>query len=333
MSNVTFTLTGAPLPQNFRGDPQQFFEAMLERMRVQTPFGITGLILNPVVLPSSDKGPVMYNRSWYVWNSATNQYEPVDIGPSTVTIVEYGASQPTDPDITVWIETSGIIVKNVWIKFSGIFHPLMATSGTTAARPTAPRDWQQYYDTDISCMIWWERALWRTVSGVRGDIKQVVWPIKADALTRNPGWAVLGESTLANNPAWAGRVISQAMKNADGSGALPPQAGIISRGPAEVFGVESVQLTSANVQHTHPHGFFRTGAGAEEIWTIWRDAADIPGPLTITPQSTIVLQGQDPRNTATKTLFNMITAGVSEFSGTVVENVQPTLALWTLIKE
>jgi hypothetical protein len=107
-----------------------------------------------------------------------------------------------------------------WVPFNS-----EVTSGPTSARPVAPPNYFQFYDTDISCLIWWERAAWRTVSGVPGDIKQVAYEVLTDALTNNPGWVLFG----AGNVDFRGRLISQATKD---PGLTPETNLIVSAGIA-----------------------------------------------------------------------------------------------------
>lgn len=51
--------------------------------------------------------------------------------------------------------------------------------------------------------------MWRTVTGCPGDVKAVTFPTLTEALTHNPGWAVLGESSQSLR----GRIIMQAAKD------------------------------------------------------------------------------------------------------------------------
>ena len=136
-----------------------------------------------------------------------------------------GASTPLSSTPSVWLKTTKDATEADpthgspigWYLFDGTnWAPFnnIVRSGTTAERPTGPVEYQQYYDTTISVLIWWERNAWRTVSGVPGDIKSVAFNTLVDALTYNPGWDVLG----ASNEDIRGRFISQATKDAAGSG-------------------------------------------------------------------------------------------------------------------
>jgi hypothetical protein len=127
-------------------------------------------------------------------------------------------------------------------------------SGTTANRPTSPFDLQQYYDTTISALIWWERAAWRTVDGVLGDVKFVVTQLLSTALAQNPGWEVLG----ASQQSWRGRVISQATNDAEQT--LTVAASIGPRSSRETFGeTDGISVDG------HLHGGAGAGADASPV--------------------------------------------------------------------
>ena len=74
-------------------------------------------------------------------------------------------------------------------------------SGPTASRPASPAVGQLYLDTDIKCVLIWERAKWRTADGSPGDVKFVKASTLSDALTNNPGWV---EDTVGQNYVIAG---------------------------------------------------------------------------------------------------------------------------------
>jgi hypothetical protein len=122
-----------------------------------------------------------------------------------------------------------------WVPFEGVID-----SGPSATRPTSPTDYQEFYDTDILARIWWERGAWRTVDGVPGDIKFVITPTAAAALTKNPGWALAAQTYQQ----FAGVSFVSASKD---PGAAPvtsisplagiteqPQGGVVGTGPQQL---------------------------------------------------------------------------------------------------
>jgi hypothetical protein len=85
--------------------------------------------------------------------------------------------------------------------------PSKMSYGLTDGRSTDPADGEQYFDTDLSIALVYERNTWRTLSGTPGDIKHVRATTLAAALTANPGWKEFTEGrgrTLAGAGAGAG---------------------------------------------------------------------------------------------------------------------------------
>ncbi|SRR6266568_2913094 len=206
----------SPLPVTFRGGPNDLAAEMVRRFKILSPGGSNFIFIGDVE-PTSNVGPWLKGGTkWYVWDEATKRYVPQDISDSFTIPFWIGNSQPASHTPEVWLKTEkdatdvdpthGAAIgwfqwNSVTLAWEGI-SPIVR-SGTTAQRPTSPDNLQQYYDTDQSVLIWWERAQWRTVAGVKGDVKHVVTELLGDALTQNPGWAFLGDS----NQTWRGRVL------------------------------------------------------------------------------------------------------------------------------
>lgn len=75
---VTFTLSLAPLPLNFEGTPQEFAEAMVDRLTV-TPTAPWSSFITGSVIPITDTGPLLYdsgsgNKEWRVWDTGLGAY-------------------------------------------------------------------------------------------------------------------------------------------------------------------------------------------------------------------------------------------------------------------
>jgi hypothetical protein len=233
------------LPATFKGTPNDFLIELVRRMRIMSPSGTNFLFIGDTE-PTSNVGPWLKGGTkWYVWDDATKRYVPVDISDSFTIPFFVGATIPASSTPPVWLRTTADATDQnplfgepigwyvfdgvAWVPFSGI-----TLSGPTTARPTSPVDYQQFYDTTINVLIWWERGQWRTVSGCPGDVKMVATPVLTDALAQNPGWAVFGDSNLA----YRGRILMQASKDAGLTPAttLPVGAGIVQRGAFETFG-------------------------------------------------------------------------------------------------
>lgn len=231
------------IPPTFIGIPSELAAEMVRRIRIVSPSG-TNFIFIGDTEPTSNVGPWLKNGTqWWVFSNDLKRYVPLDITASQVNWYFIGNSTPPNSTPPVWLKTTKDATEadpthgepigwNVfdganWVPFNSI-----VLSGTTAQRPQNPANFFQYYDTDISCLIWWERNLWRTVSGVPGDIKFVAWTTLSDALAKNPGWDLYG----AANQNIRGRIIMQASANADGSNPVTVNPGLASRKAGETFG-------------------------------------------------------------------------------------------------
>lgn len=262
----------SPLKGDFNGSPQDLADEIIKRSKIVSPIG-TNFIYIGDAEPTSDVGPwLKHNTQWWVFDSEIKRYVPLDISESETQWFHVGASTPTTSTPPVWLkttkdqtETDPSIGNPVgWYVFNGtgwVPYNSIVLSGTTATRPAAPVEFQQYYDTDISVLIWWERSAWRTVSGVPGDIKQVGFETLAEALTQNPGWILFG----ANNQAFRGRAISQATKD---SGASPDtdlttSSGVAHRAAFETFGeTDGIKLDATSAVPYPP---------TIALWTLIRD--------------------------------------------------------------
>lgn len=232
-------------PPTWRGTPQDLANEIIRRSKIVSPNG-TNFIFMGDVEPTSNVGPWLKDgNKWYTFDEDVKRYVPLDISDSDRDWFQVGVNAPSLSDPPVWLKTTkdateadpsignpvGWYVHNGtgWVPFVSI-----VLSGPTSTRPTGPVEYQQYYDTDISVLIWWERSAWRTISGVPGDIKFVNFTVLTEALEHNPGWALFGE----NNQNLRGRYISQATKD---SGSTPETdltvaAGIAKRAAFETFG-------------------------------------------------------------------------------------------------
>lgn len=236
----------APVPATFKGTPDQLAAEMVRRMQIVSPSG-TNFIFTGDVEPTSNSGPWLKDgNKWYVWDEETKRYVPQNLTDSETTWFHIGASTPATSTPPVWLRTTQDFSVNSptygqplsWYLFNGTLWVTangLVNSGPTASRPANPVDFQQYYDTTISCLIWWERAMWRTVSGNPGDVKQTVHETLTDAYLYNPGWQVLGNAQQS----WRGRALVQAAKDSLASGGpttLAVDADVAQRRAHEVFG-------------------------------------------------------------------------------------------------
>jgi hypothetical protein len=242
---TNLVVQSSQLSATFKGGPNDLLTQMIRRLKILSPSGTNFLFIGDSE-PTSNVGPWLKGGTqWWVWDESTKRYKPQDVSASVTIPFKIGLSIPTDSTPPVWLKTTADATDqnplfgdpvgwyvwdgSAWIPFNSI-----VLAGPTANRPSAPVDLQQYYDTTISCLIWWERGAWRTVSGVPGDVKMVAFPVLTDALTANPGWDVFGGSNLS----YRGRILMQACKDAgtNPQSNLPPPSGVTSRAAFETFG-------------------------------------------------------------------------------------------------
>lgn len=189
---------------------------------------------------ATDQSPLDFGDplGWFLWNGSA--WIPI--------FCHIGSSFPVSTDPPIWLKTTkdwAITDQTygdplTWMMFNGTsWQPVgaailsAASVGPTANRPAAPSDFQVYYDTDIACLIWWERSMWRTVSGVRGDVKAVTAVTSTEALTQNPGWTLLADPTGAVN--WAGRIPAPATKEPGGAIVQTPDTNVESHPRGDIL--------------------------------------------------------------------------------------------------
>lgn len=251
LTNTNLLIEASPIPPTFRGTPQQFADEMVRRMKIVSPSG-TNFIYIGDVEPTSNVGPWLKGGDrWYVFDEDVKRYIPLNIDDSATVWYAIGLSTPTSITPPLWLRTTRDATADNpnygspigWYVFDGLnWTPFigLVPFGATADRPAAPVAFQQFYDTTISCLIWFERSAWRTVTGCVGDIKSVSHATQTEALTFNPGWEILG----LTNQNVRGRYIIQATANAGGSEALSVGANVDAREQGEIYG-EAVQIGPA----------------------------------------------------------------------------------------
>jgi hypothetical protein len=254
LASTELIIQGSPLPATFQGGPNDLFAAMLARMRIMSPGGANFIFVGDTA-PTSNVGPWLRGKEWWVWDDNTKQYVPLDVSASINIPFAIGNSVPATTVPPVWLRTTQDGTDQApnsfgdpigWHVFNGAdWIPFMSVtqSGATSQRPTAPESFQIFYDTTISCLIWFERGIWRTVSGVPGDVKFVNFTTLTQALQYNPGWDYIGSQV----PAYRGRLLVGATQDsgANPQSNFPPLPGVPPRAAFDVFG-ESVQLTTGS---------------------------------------------------------------------------------------
>lgn len=260
----------APLPATFCGTPQEWAALLVRRMKIVSASGSNFFFVGDVE-PTSNVGPwLRFGTQWWVFDTETKRYVPLDISASETQWFQVGSSTPLTSDPPVWLRTTKdqteadpsigspiswhVFDGTNWVPFVGV-----VTSGPSTTRPPNPIAFQQYYDTTISALIWYERNAWRTVNGNIGQVIQVAYETLTDALTNYPGWELFG----AANPAIRGRYLMQATKD---PGATPASdfstsPGVPHRAAFEVFG----ESTGIQIDNTAPTLFYPPTIA---LWTL-----------------------------------------------------------------
>lgn len=105
-TTLPVTFRGSPLPLNQRYTPQQFFDAIVARLSLQsdTSFSIFTIGSTP---PSTNVGPFLKDGiTWYVWDPVSGSYVPEVIEFRSLRYVA-SVSAPSQALYTFWIKLNG----------------------------------------------------------------------------------------------------------------------------------------------------------------------------------------------------------------------------------
>lgn len=141
MPALPVTFRSSPLPANFKGTPQQFLDAIVARLAIESQTDLSFFTTGSVA-PTSDSGPWLKNgTTWYVWDVVTGSYVPEVIEFSSLRYVASMAA-PDQAKYTFWIELNGAGKAQSVKYFSGgswkdIYEDKFATYSTTTAMNSA----------------------------------------------------------------------------------------------------------------------------------------------------------------------------------------------------
>lgn len=120
---MNVTITAAPLPTSFIGNPQQLIEALLDRLEV-TVDGNSFVISD--VQPDGNQGPWLKDgKQWWVWDETSSTYIPLDLSASTtqqIYIGDISAGAPDNTKYQLWVQLDGSTV-------NGLFYYTGSTTG------------------------------------------------------------------------------------------------------------------------------------------------------------------------------------------------------------
>ncbi len=354
LQKTNFVVVATPLPADFEGTQQELFEALVKRMSIQSPSG-TSFFVTGSVEPATNQGPWLKDGvEWYVFSQDAGGYVPLDISASTARLFTVSSTEPAEPgegEATIWLRTAAGRVIG-WYYWTGDeWRPggNVPPSGPTASRPQNPIALEQFFDTDINALVHYERAQWRTVSGVPGDIKFVSTPTLAAALTNNPGWTYLGGA----NQSYIGRTLGLASKDPGATpvNSFPTDSGITPRAAGDMAGAETHVLTSTEIeQHTHLVGAL-TGLnqanGGNSYFYRVDDGDNILAPAPRPPNHGFIRGDGSGNGTAagelpptgagtmyvTSKQLSISEAAAYTEAAIAHNNIQPTLFAWALTKQ
>lgn len=106
LNPTNFLIQASQLPATFVGDPNAFFRAMVERMRIVSPTGVSTFVISDVQ-PQSNQGPWLKGGTqWWVWSEDLKTYVPLDISQSETHWFQTGSTIPTVTEPPVWLKTT-----------------------------------------------------------------------------------------------------------------------------------------------------------------------------------------------------------------------------------
>ena len=106
LQNTNLLIQGSVLPATFKGTPQDLFAAMLERMKIVSPTGVSFFIVSDT-MPSSNVGPWLKGGTqWWVWDEQLKTYVPLDISESETKWFQVGATTPATTSPPIWLKTT-----------------------------------------------------------------------------------------------------------------------------------------------------------------------------------------------------------------------------------
>lgn len=101
---INMIVSAAPLPSNFRGTPQQLLNAFLDRLKI-TSDAVTVTVSET---QPTDNSPWLKNGTqWWVWDTDSSTYIPLDISASLSDEIFIGEDQPDPEDYQLWLKTDG----------------------------------------------------------------------------------------------------------------------------------------------------------------------------------------------------------------------------------
>jgi hypothetical protein len=106
LQQTNLIIQGAQLPAAFKGKPNDLFQAMLERMRIVSPFGTSFFVISDT-MPTSNQGPWLKGGTqWWVFDPNLKTYVPLDVSQSETKWYQVGPTTPSTSNPPLWLKTA-----------------------------------------------------------------------------------------------------------------------------------------------------------------------------------------------------------------------------------
>lgn len=100
------TFRASPLPSGWKGTPQQFLDALVARLSIESQDDLSFFVIGSVA-PSSNVGPWLKNgTTWYIWDNVSGSYIPEILEFQSLRYV-VSQTAPSQAAYTFWIEVDG----------------------------------------------------------------------------------------------------------------------------------------------------------------------------------------------------------------------------------
>lgn len=247
---VTFNLSLAPFPVTFEGTPQEWAEAVVDRLTI-APSEPWSSFQNGGIIPTSNVGPVLYNGvQWMVWNVSTGAYENlvVDGGGLISNTVPLSALSTSTPGGLFYYDASGL---------AATLAPATAPTGPTwiSAHSYVAGQYVTYSGLVYLCIL-------NVASTTPPPSDATHWTAQSATTTGS----VLTQSS-AGLPVWQPLPVATGGNNFEVTGNTDTNIPTGPSGPTTTLPFNSVTFINGGV--TYNTGTYAVSLGANQTWFLY----------------------------------------------------------------